>query len=117
MIDEKYIAESLQELSDSSLLNKKIGDYKSAYHLALYFAELTGNLIITGETRKAFRCLKLAEQFWKEGNRSVRNAIEQVFLFGLAASIKDKNYIIEQLPPLIKTEFKNRFVLINPSLN
>jgi hypothetical protein len=56
----------------------------SIYRQAERFADLTKNLIITGNISRAKKCFAVAEKLFQEGSNETKNAISNVFLFSVS---------------------------------
>jgi hypothetical protein len=85
---------------------EKIDDVKSPYKTLRCFGNFT---FISLEQKKYLvckKCLKLAEKFFLDGDRSVRNAIENVYLSAIAKSFATHRTQITGLAPVLEKELK-----------
>jgi hypothetical protein len=85
---------------------EKIDDIKSPYKMVRCLSDFTFVSIEKKKYPVCKKCLKLAEKFLLDGDRSVRNAIENVFLSTLAKSFAAHKSEIAGLAPILEKEMK-----------
>jgi hypothetical protein len=75
--------------------NKVINIYKQTER----FAELTKNLIISGNIARAKKCFTVAEKLLENGSDETKNAITNVFVFSVSCFMEMHHYRIHHLFP------------------
>lgn len=76
------------------------------YLQAQRFAEITKDLIKSGNISRAKRCLQKAEDLFKSGSNEIRNAITNVYLFSVSSFIEIHHYNIRNLfPKTLQSEY------------
>ena len=72
---------------------------QNIYQRTQKFADLTKQLIINGNIRRAKRCIQVAEQLFNTGNSEVRNAISNVYVFSISVFMEIHHCNINGLLP------------------
>ncbi len=72
------------------------------------FADVTKQMIKTGNIKEVKRCFNLAEKIWKKGNNTVKNAIENGYLVSLSAALDLNTKIKDMLNPPLKKEYNRQ---------
>jgi len=75
--------------------NKAVNIYKQTER----FAELTKNLIISGNIARAKKCFSIAESLFENGSAETKNAISNVFIFSVSCFMELHNCNIHNLFP------------------
>lgn len=84
MIIEKEVSEILQrELPEINIELEKLYEGATIYKTMECFVEYTKRLITQGMFNKVKDCFRLAERMLAEGNYTVKNAIENVYVYSL----------------------------------
>lgn len=79
---------------------------KNVYSRMQRFADITKNLIMLGNIRRAKRCLHIAEQIWMKGSNTEKNAIANVFVFSVSSFMEMHHCNIKKLfPAALQTEY------------
>jgi len=88
MIIEKQVSEILQkEIPEINSELKKLSNPNNIYKTIECFVDFTKQLIWDGNIKAVKCCFKLAEKMLEEGNNTVRNAIENVYVYSLGAVV------------------------------
>lgn len=85
-----------------------IDDTKSPYKILSTFGDYTRELIEASDISNTLNCLLLAEYILKEGTHSIRRAVTTVFLYSILRSSAFKSRCMDELPPLLKMEYKKQ---------
>jgi len=97
----------------------KIGDmdYADVYKMISRFADYTREAIKTGNLPLIRECFKTSDFLFKEGNREIKNAIENVFVFSLAVFLDAPGALSRQvkdlLPASLREDYKHQFMTLN----
>src|ERR1022692_3270438 len=84
MIIEKQVSEILQrELPEINIELEKLYEGATIYKTMECFVDYTKQLINKGMFNKVKDCFRLAERMLAEGNTTVKNAIENVYVYSL----------------------------------
>lgn len=86
---------------------QKNKDRDSVYELTQHFVNYTKDLIEKKNHADLKICFQLAEKILKEGNRTVKNAIENVYIYSLANIIAQHD-LVKYLPPHLHDEYKKQ---------
>jgi hypothetical protein len=62
-------------------MKQKINIHRRAQSLA----DLTKNILIQGDFKRAQKCFQLAEKILKQGNAEMRNAVVNVYLYSVTS--------------------------------
>ena len=82
MITEKQVSEILgNELPEINNELKKLSGSNNIYKTINCFVYLTKEYIIKGKFIAVKHCFSLAEKMLEEGNNTVKNAIENVYVY------------------------------------
>jgi hypothetical protein len=63
------------------------------------FANVTQEMILSGNVIRAKRCLQIAEELFDKGTTEIRNAITNVYLFSVSTGLEMQQYSIKKLLP------------------
>ena len=103
-----YIEHEIPELKRVS----KPGIPASAYKVVGQLLTHTNVQVTTQNFKAARHCLSVAEQVYKKGNASIKNAIENVFIFSFSHAFfsddKKRNEILEIMPAPLYDLYKNQ---------
>lgn len=84
IITESEVPEILGDaLPDINYELEKLASTKNIYKTVACFVDYTKELLLTGKMKSVKKCLKLAEKMLNEGNNTVKNAIENVYVYSL----------------------------------
>ena len=73
------------------------------------FADLTKELIITGNISRAKKCFAVAEKLFETGSNETKNAIANVFLFSVSCFMElHKCNIRDLFPQSLKAEYQKQ---------
>jgi hypothetical protein len=75
---------------------KSMTNKASIYNVISCFADFTKHLANVGNLKEVKHCFNLAEKLWVGGNNTIKNAIENTYLFSLS-SIIDLNCKIKDM--------------------
>ncbi len=79
---------------------------QSPYKNAQRFADVTKEFIITGNVKRAKRCLQRPETIFVNGNQQVRNAISNVYVYSVSSFLEvDRCSIRSLFPETLKNEY------------
>lgn len=75
----------------------------SIYCIVNCFADVTKHLESAGNLKEVQRCFDIATKLWVAGNKTVKNAIENGYLFSLSSMLDLNTRLKDMLsPPLLK---------------
>ncbi len=86
MITKTTAMELLKELPEASAESKT--NHRSIYKAMEWFSGYTRHLIETEELQGVRYCFSLGEKLWKEGDSSVKNAVENIYVYSLGNFIQ-----------------------------
>lgn len=79
---------------------------KTAAAKAVQFAEVTKNLIRSGNLSRAKKCLDISELLFTTGSIETKNAIGNIYVNSVSAFMELRNSTISHLfPPTLKQEY------------
>jgi mevalonate kinase len=113
MIKETEIVEVLgNELPEMNPILEKTEDVNNIYKAMQCFANFTKSLVNKGDFKEVKHCFNVAENLLKNGNSTVKNAIENGYLYSLSSvldlttpvSVKVKSLLTDSL----KKEYKRQ---------
>ncbi|GAB1395512.1 MAG TPA: hypothetical protein PKN57_10900 [Saprospiraceae bacterium] len=85
--------------------NEKLNIYKQAQR----FADVTKKLIITGNVKRAKRCLNVASNLMEKGNKEIQNAISNVYVYSLSSFMELHHCAIKNFfPKNLQNEYHNQ---------
>ncbi|MBX3107124.1 hypothetical protein SDC9_50770 [bioreactor metagenome] len=58
---------------------------QNIYKQAQRFADVTKSFIISGNIRRAIRCMQVTENLFTKGNIEIQNAISNVYVFSVSS--------------------------------
>lgn len=89
---------------NKNFIKMKTGN--NSYTQAQRFADITKSFIISGNIRRAKRCVQVAEELFTKGNKEIQNAIANVYLFSLSSFMEIHHCNIRELfPKNLKNEY------------
>ncbi len=107
---QEYIAESIPELSGICREHK----CSNAHDIAREMIQYTNRQFIGQNIASAKECLALAENLYKSGNKVVRNAIENVFVYSFSHSFfcdeQKKKGLLAILPTSLYVLYKQQLL-------
>ncbi len=87
----------------------KSKNFPNVYKQAQRFANLTKELIVSGNIRRAKNCLHKAEYLFVIGTNEVKNAIVNVYVFSVTLFMEMHHYNIKQfLPKSLHSEYQKQ---------
>jgi len=87
-----------------------LSDRVTVYSIISCFADFTKYMIHIDNLKQVKHCFNVAEKLWMSENNSIKNAIENGYLFSLSSILDLNNKIKELLNAPLKNEY-NRQVL------
>ena len=79
---------------------------KTIYKQAERFAEITKKAIISGNIKRAKKCLEVAERLFISGSSETKNAISNVYVFSVSSFMELRHCNISNLfPKSLKAEY------------
>jgi hypothetical protein len=106
MIKESEILNLLgEEIPDINTELEKLAHSGNIYKSIQCFADFTKELILSGNLKAVKHCIKLADKMLAEGTSTVKNAIENVYLFSLSTAIDLTAPVKEMLTGPLKKEY------------
>jgi hypothetical protein len=86
---------------------KSMSNKVSIYTVINCFADVTKHMAKVGNLKEVRHCFNIAEKIWISGNNTVKNAIENSYLFSLSGILDLNSKIKEMLcTPLRKEYYK-----------
>ncbi|MBK9636844.1 MAG: hypothetical protein IPO63_03165 [Bacteroidetes bacterium] len=115
MITENEVSDLLgKELPEINLELDKLSNSSNIYKAMRCFVDYTKQLILKGNINETKLCFILAERMLIEGNNSVRNAIENVYVYSLGTFIdladSTANRAKEIFNGLLKKEYNRQLM-------
>ena len=84
---------------------------KNVYDQMQQFADITKKLIKNGDTGRAKYCIKIVENLFINGNREIKNAIKNVYLFSVSTFLEFQHYSIKNyFPETLRNEYYNQVI-------
>lgn len=82
------------------------------YKQAERFAEITKKAIITGNIKRAKKCLAIAEQLFETGSNDTKIAITNVYVLSIATFMEVKHCSISNLfPKTLQDEYVKQIII------
>jgi hypothetical protein len=85
MIDQQelpgFVEQQVPELTEKL----KNGSYRNAYDIVRQLFNYTASQIVKHNIAAAKKCLSVAEQLYQAGNTTIRNAIENVYVYSFSS--------------------------------
>ena len=88
---------------------EKLPDARSVYVSIKCFAEFTKQLIKTGRLNEVKHCFNIAEKLLLEGNKTVKNAIENVYVFSMSSILDFANPISHKIKGMMNKALLNEY--------
>ncbi len=103
-----YVAKEIPELS--GVCNTE--QCRNAYDVARYMIRYVNEQFVNKNLAGAKKCLRLAEDLYNNGNKTVKNAIENVFVYSFSHSFftehERKKQLLSILPGSLYTIYKSQ---------
>ena len=100
------------ELPELNSELEKLPDPQNIYVSVKCFAEFTMSLIKSGKLLEVKGCFNLAERLLMEGNKSVKNAIENVYVYSVSSLIDFSSPLSNKIKAIMNkgliTEYKRQ---------
>ena len=96
------------ELPEMQVEIKKISNKVSIYNVISCFADFTRQLANVGDLKEVKHCFNVAEKIWTSGNNTVKNAIENSYLFSLSSLLDLNCKIKDMLNAPLKREYNRQ---------
>ncbi len=110
MIHESEVLDLLgNKIPDINPELEKLATTGNVYKTIQCFADFTRNLIGAGNLQAVKGCINLAEEMLEHGNNTVKNAIENVFLFTLAPVIDLGDQVGITLKKMLKGDLRKEY--------
>jgi len=84
------------------------GDTNCPYKIAAFFAVFTRKLIRSGNLNEVRNCFGLAENLLENGNYTVRNAMENVYIYSVTQSLAFDHSFNFEFPCLFKKVYQKQ---------
>jgi hypothetical protein len=105
-----YVGKEIPELTAAI----KKGKCRNAYDVVKQLFTYTASQIITHNVTAARKGLALAEQLYDNGNRVVKNAIENVFIFSFSHTFffneSNRKEVLQLMPARLKQIYKAQVI-------
>ena len=106
----EYIEHEMPELSGICSKEKSRNVYDIVRHMLKY----TKSQVIRHNLRAAKKCMALAEQLYYRGNKAIKNAIENVYVFSFSHAFfhneTERKQILEIVPPSLYKLYKQQVI-------
>ena len=110
MIKETEVPEILgNELPEINYELQKKVNTKNIYKTIQCFADFTKQLAVCGNLKEVQRCFNLAEKMLQDGNNTVKNAIENVYLFSVSKILDMTNPLSEAVKEMLNGPLRNEY--------
>lgn len=96
-----FLTETLPDLKQELIY---AGDTACPYKVAAFFACYTKSLMRLGNTEGVRNCFVIAENFLRNGDYAVRNAIENVYIFSVTQALAFDDSFTTAFPLLFEQE-------------
>jgi len=108
MITENQVPDILgEELPEINNELEKLPNLNNVYKTMQCFAEFTKRLANKKNLTAVKNCFNLAERMLEQGNNTVKNAVENIYVFSLSALIDMVSPIQEQVKKMLPENIKN----------
>lgn len=110
MITEKEVSDILgEELFEINYELEKIPNSNNIYNIMQCFADFTKKLIKKGDLNEVKHCFKLADKMMKNGNNTVKNAVENCYVFSISTVIDIASPINERVKQLLRHSLRKEY--------
>lgn len=92
--------ENISQLIARQVPDFKVGQGKSVSNTIHAFMEYTSALVRNGQLHEAGRCFRMAGVLYRNGSNMLRNAIENVYIYGVSPLIDMYKQPLNELLPL-----------------
>ncbi len=111
IINENEIRELLsKELPEINCELEKLSNTNNVYKTMECFVGFTKQLINTGKINTVKQCFNLAEKMLEEGNNTVKNAIENVYVYSLGTFVELSVSTAYQLKEFFNGSLKKEYI-------
>jgi len=94
--------------STNELLERK-ADSTNVYKTIQYFADFTKQLIQNGNLKEVKHCFNVAEKMLENGNNTVKNAIENVYVYSLGTVVALSSLKTNQLKKIFNGSLRKEY--------
>jgi hypothetical protein len=89
--------------------NMQLKEKPNIYKQAQRFAEITIELIVNGNIKRAKHCLQIAGNQFNAGTLEIKNAISNVYLYSVSSFLEGQNCRIKNfLPQSLENEYHSQ---------
>lgn len=78
------------------------------------FADLTKTIIEKGQISRAKRCFHIADNYLRTGNKQMKNAVINVYLYSISSFIESQDVqhrkLLNSFPALLKQGYNNQII-------
>ena len=85
-----------------------MGDSACPYKLAAFFAVYTKRLIAARNYREVKKCFSEAEELFRNGCPTIKDAMENVYIFSVSNTIGRGHKLYEEFSSLLKEGYKQQ---------
>lgn len=111
MITENEIPAILSvELPEINNELKKLQSKNNIYKTMQCFVDFTKELAYTGNLAEVKHCFTLAERMLKDGNKTVRNAIENVYVFSVSSILHGSTSMSNEVNALFNGSLRKEYI-------
>ena len=110
MIKETEILEVFgNELPEMNYSHEKTEDVNNIYKAMTCFANFTKSLVNKGDFKEVKHCFDIAEKLLKNGNSTVKNAIENGYLYSLSSILDYTTPVSLKVKSLLTDSLKKEY--------
>jgi hypothetical protein len=110
MIHESEVLNLLgEEIPEINPELERLPNAGSVYKSMQCFADFTREHIVNGNLKAAKQCMSVAEKMLAEGSITVKNAIENVFLFSISAAIDFTSPVSDAVKKMMKGSLRKEY--------
>lgn len=111
LIQESEIPEILR--SEFPIMNEALErtiDLSNVYRTVQCFADFTKLLIRNGKLKEVKHCFKVADKMLQQGNNSVKNAIENCYVFSISTLFDIANPVSVKVKSMLTDSLKKEYL-------
>ncbi len=111
MITENEIQVILcNELPEINKELEQLPNRNNIYKTILCFVDFTKELAYTGNLAEVKHCFTLAERMLKDGNKTVKNAIENVYVFSVSSILHGSTSVSKEVNALFNGSLRKEYI-------
>lgn len=100
----------LQELPEINNELEKLPNQNNIYKTMQCFVDFTKELAYTGNLAEVKHCFALAERMLKDGNRTVKGAIENVYVFSVSSILHGGSAMNKEVNKLFNGSLRKEYI-------